>query len=386
MTIQPTTHLREQFLLDPQVIYLNHGSFGATPRHVFECYQQWQREIEKQPTMVLGRRASELMANSREALAAFLGTNSRNLAYVTNATTGLNIVARSLSLSEGDEVLATDHEYGALDRTWQYLAQKNGFRYINRAVPLPVTTPEAFVDDFWAGVTPHTRVIFISHITSPTALVFPVEEICRRARQAGIITVVDGAHAPGQLPLSLDVLGADFYSGNLHKWLCAPKGSAFLYARSDVIPLIEPLIVSWGYQSENPGPSTLIDYVEWQGTRDISAFLTVPEAIRFYQDNHFDILRNGCHELAVKAVTDIAAISHKTPVSPLTWQWFSQMAVAPLPDSVNVTTLHDQLYYDFHIEIPIIDWHGRKFARCSFQVYNTLDDAEALITALDRLL
>jgi isopenicillin-N epimerase len=386
MTIQPAHHLREQFLLDPQVIYLNHGSFGATPRHVFESYQRWQREIENQPTLLLGRRATELMEHSRQDLAAFLGTSSRNLAYVMNTTTGINIIARSLSLSRGDEVLATDHEYGALDRTWQYLAQKNGFRYINQAIPLPVTTSGAFVDAFWAGVTPRTRVIFISHITSPTALIFPVEEICRRARQSGIITVVDGAHAPGQIPLSLDALGADFYSGNLHKWLCAPKGSAFLYARSDAIPMLEPLIVSWGYQSEAPGPSKLVDYVEWQGTRDISPFLAVPDAIRFYQDNHFDLLRDGCHELLVKTVSDIAAISHKAPVSPLTWEWFSQMDVAPLPDSVDVTALHDQLYEDFHIEIPIFDWHGQKFARCSFQVYNTPADAEALITALDRLL
>ncbi|HET8707129.1 MAG TPA: aminotransferase class V-fold PLP-dependent enzyme, partial [Pseudomonadales bacterium] len=258
--------------MDPHVIYLNHGSFGATPRPVFEEYQKWQRELEYQPTLFLGRRAGDLLEQSREILAAFLGTASQNLAYVTNATTGLNIVARSLALGPGDEVLATDHEYGALDRTWKFLAQKQGFKYINHPIPLPVSTPDAFIETFWAGVTPQTRVIFLSHITSPTALIFPIQEICRRAHNEGIITVIDGAHAPGQIPLSLDQTGADFYSGNLHKWLCAPKGAAFLYARPDAISRIEPLIVSWGYQSDHPSPSALVDYVEWQGTRDISAF------------------------------------------------------------------------------------------------------------------
>ncbi len=270
--------LRDEFLLDPDVIYLNHGSFGATPRPVFDSYQRWQRELERQPTEFLGRRAGILLEQSRTVLAEYLGTSSANLAYVTNATTGLNAAARSLALGPGDEVLASDHEYGALDRTWRFLAQKQGFQYINQPIPLPVTTPEAFVEALWQGVTPRTRVIFISHITSPTALIFPVEAVCQRARAQGILTVIDGAHVPGHLPLNLDALGADYYSGNLHKWLCAPKGAGFLYARSERMHTIEPLVVSWGYKSEQPGPSPLVDYIEWQGTRDISAFFTVPDA------------------------------------------------------------------------------------------------------------
>lgn len=326
------------------------------------------------------------MEQSRESLAAFVGTNSRNLAYVTNATTGLNIVARSLALTESDEVLATNHEYGAMDRTWRFLAQKQGFKYTNHPISLPVTTPQAMVDAFWEGVTEHTRVIFISHITSPTGLIFPVKDICQRARKANIITVIDGAHVPGQLPLDLDSLGADFYSGNLHKWLCAPKGAAFLYARSDVIAMLEPLIVSWGYQSDNPGPSTLVDYVEWQGTRDISAFLSVPEAIKFYSENNWDAIRERCHGLAANTVSRIAHLSQLQPLSPLTPQWFCQMASAPLPASVDVNTLHTQLYDDFHIEIPILEWNGHKLARCSFQAYNTQEDADALLEALEQLI
>lgn len=386
MNLTQTTCLREQFLLDPNVIYLNHGSFGATPEPVFNTYQNWQRELEKQPTLFLGRRAPRLLEESREALAAYLGTTSRNLAYVVNATTGLNVIAHSLALAEGDEVLTTDHEYGALDRTWQFLAGKRGFKYIIRPIPVPVTTPEAFVERFWAGVTPHTRVIFMSHITSPTALIFPVAEICRKARDAGIITVIDGAHAPGQIPLSLDALGADFYSGNLHKWLCAPKGSAFLYARSENLPLIEPLVVSWGYQIDQPSQNPLPDYVEMQGTRDISAFLTVPEAIKYCQDHDWETVRAYCHALAVDTVSRVAALSDMQPISPLTWQWFSQMATAPLPASVDTTALHDRLYDEFHIEVPIIEWKGRKLVRCSFQAYNTPEDANALVNALKQIL
>lgn len=386
MDSNQTTILREQFLLDPHVIYLNHGSFGATPRPVFESYQRWQRELENQPTEFLGRRANGLLEHSREVLARFLGTKSTNLAYVTNATTGLNIIARSIPLSAGDEVLATDHEYGALDRTWRFLGQKQGFKYINQPISLPLTTADAFVEALWQGVTPRTRVIFISHITSPTALIFPVEEVCRKAREQGILTVIDGAHAPGQIPLCLDDMGADFYTGNLHKWLCAPKGAAFVYARSEAVRMVEPLIVSWGYQSDQPGPSQLVDYTEWQGTRDISAFLAVPDAIEYQQANHWDDVRARCHALTVETVQKIAEMGGMQPISPLTTQWVSQMASAPLPPTLDLSLLSQSLYPQHHIEIPILVWNGHKLARCSFQAYNTPEDAQTLLNALQQFL
>ena len=212
--------LKQHFLLDPSVTFLNHGSFGATPKPVFNEYQRWQRELEKQPVEFLGRRITGLLAESRAALGNYLGTHADNLVYTQNVTISLNIVARSLALGSGDEVLATDHEYGAMDRTWRFLSKEYGFRYINQHIEMPVTTEEKFIDDFWSGVTPCTRVIFMSHITSPTAIIFPVKEIIQRAREAGIITVIDGAHVAGQIPLHLDSLGADFYDGNLHKYIC----------------------------------------------------------------------------------------------------------------------------------------------------------------------
>ena len=200
------THLRQQFLLDPNVIYLNYGFFGACPRPVFEVYQDWQRQLERQPTEFLWRRLEEHLAPSRVALGELLHTDPQNLVFVPNATTGVNIVARSLDLSPGDEVLTTNHEYGAIDRTWRFLAGKGGLRYRHLELHDPITTHEAFVDEFWGGVTVHTRVICLSHITSPTALIFPVAEVCRRAREAGIVTIIDGAHAPGQIDLDLEAI------------------------------------------------------------------------------------------------------------------------------------------------------------------------------------
>ncbi|GAG01893.1 unnamed protein product, partial [marine sediment metagenome] len=264
-----------EFLLDPKVIYLNHGSFGACPRPVFEEYQRWQRELERQPMVFLARRALDLMAEARGALADFLSCQKDEVVYFPNPTTAINMVARSLKLKPGDEILTTDHEYGAMDSTWRFIGNQTGAHYLRQPIPLPVTSAETFIETFWAGVTDHTRVIFVSHITSPTALRFPVEAICRRARQACILCIVDGAHAPGHIPLDLTDLGADLYTGACHKWLCAPKGSAFLYARREVQDLLQPLVVSWGWESEKPSDSRFIDHHQWQGTRDLSAFLSV---------------------------------------------------------------------------------------------------------------
>jgi isopenicillin-N epimerase len=210
--------LRDEFLLRPEVVFLNHGSFGACPRPVFEEYGRWQRELEAQPVEFLGRRFPALMREAREKLAAYVGAQTDDLVFVPNATTGLNVVARSLPIEPGDEVLATNHEYGALDRTWRFVCGKRSAAYINQPVPLPLESPEQVVEAVWSGVTSRTRVLFLSHIPSPTALIFPVQELVRRARETGLWTVIDGAHAPGQIQLDLSVLEADFYAGNCHKW------------------------------------------------------------------------------------------------------------------------------------------------------------------------
>ncbi|PJF30040.1 MAG: aminotransferase, partial [Phototrophicales bacterium] len=216
--------MRDQFLLASNVIFLNHGSFGACPKPVFDTYQGWQRELEAQPVEFLGRRADKLLDEAREVLAEYLICHPDDVVYVPNATHGMNMIARSIPLKAGDEILATDHEYGAVDLLWQFISEKTGATYIRHPMPLPMTTPQAFIDQFWSAVTPRTKVISISHLTSPTALIFPIAEIIKRAREAGVYTVIDGAHAPGQLSLNLTELDPDFYTGNCHKWLCAPKG------------------------------------------------------------------------------------------------------------------------------------------------------------------
>jgi isopenicillin-N epimerase len=377
--------VQNDFLLNPDITFLNHGSFGATPRPVFDAYQNWQRELEKQPVEFIGRRAAGLLAFARSELATFLGTSAENLVFVTNATTGLNIVARSLNLSPGDEVLTSDHEYGAINYTWMFLSGKRGFKYINHVVPMPFTTPQAWLDSFWSGVTPRTKVIFISHITSPTAAIFPVAELCHMARQAGILTVIDGAHVPGQLPLSLDSLGADFYSGNLHKWLCSPKGSAFLYARPEVQCTIEPLVVSWGYIPGQPSNTPMVDYFEYLGTRDISTFLAVPDAIQYHQQNLGGEARQRCHQLAVQTVQRITALTG-LPSIYSNDAWFAQMVACPLPPGTSVEQVKIRLYDEFSIEIPLIPWPGTPLIRTSFQAYNTQQHLEQLVSALEIIL
>ena len=376
--------LRNEFLLDPTITFLNHGSFGATPRPVFESYQRWQLTLEREPVEFLGRRANELLRDSRTVLAEYLGTTVDNLAFVTNATTGINTIAHSLKLLPGDEVLSTDHEYGAMDRTWRYLSKKQGFRYINYTLPIPATSKEDFIKSFWQGVTPATRVIYLSHYTSPTAIIIPVEEIVHKARQAGILTVIDGAHAPGQIPLSLDTLGADFYVGNLHKWLCAPKGAGFLYARPEVQASIEPLIVSWGFDESPQTPKNFVNIVEMNGTRDIAAFLAVADAVAFQREHNWPAIQAACHLLAAKARHDIMQLYDLPALYPDSTEWYAQMGTAPLPADADVSTLAAQLFQDYRIEVPIVTWQGHHLVRFSLQAYNSEEDIDRLVRALKR--
>lgn len=377
-------NLKKNFLLDPTVTFLNHGSFGATPKPVFKEYQRWQRELENQPVEFLGRRHNDLMRVSREALANYLGTKAENLVYVQNATLGLNIVARSLDLKMGDEVLSTNHEYGALDRTWRFLSKEKGFTYINQKVDL--TSHDDFIKSFLAGVSANTKVIFLSHITSSTATIFPLEKIIQFAKSKNIITVIDGAHAPGQIDLNLDLLNADFYAGNLHKWLCAPKGAGFLYAKPEKQHLLKPLIVSWGYEPETPSNSKFVDEHEWQGTRDIAAFLTIPQAIAYQQEQDWARVRSACHQLAVEAWSQIHQLTKMNPLHADPELWFAQMVVSSLPINTDVLSFKKKLYDDYRIEIPVLDWHGNKLIRLSVQGYNSRQDINRLLQALKKLL
>jgi isopenicillin-N epimerase len=379
--------LKEHFLLDPGVIFLNHGSFGASPKPVFEAYQGWQLRLERQPVLFLGRELDGLLRESRAELGAYLHADADDLVYIPNATHGVNILARSLQFRPGDEVLTTDHEYGACDYAWDFNCSKSEARYIHQSLPFPVRSPEEIVERFWSGVTPRTKVIYLSHITSPTALRLPVEPICRRARDAGILTIVDAAHSPGQIPVDLQGLGADMVFGNCHKWMLNVKGCGFLHVRRELQHLIEPLIVSWGYNPtlETTTGSRFIDLLQWTGTRDPAAALTIPAAIRFMQEHDWDTVRRECHQLLREALERISDLTGMVPPCPLDSDFYAQMGVAPLP-LCDLKVLKARLYDDYRIEVPVIQWQDKQFIRISVQGYNTRADLDALVEALKILL
>lgn len=373
--------LHKYFLLDPNVTFLNHGSFGACPKPVFEAYQHWQREMERQPVKFLAREHDQLLNIARRGLAEYLHTAPENLLFVTNATMGMNHVARSLDLGPGDVILSTDHEYNAVNKMWQFICSKTGAQLVNLPIPVPVTTHADFVERFWAAVTPQTKVISISHITSPTALTFPVAEICRRAREAGILTVVDGAHAPGQIPLDMHAIDADFYTGNCHKWLSAPKSVAFLYARPDRQALLEPFIVSHGW---NEPDMNFIQQYQWSGTQDIAAILSVNNAIEFQQQHEWDTVRLEAHELARKTREQLAELFQTAPLSPDAPEWFTQMVAVELPPC-DVEAIKQRLYDEYRIEAPVYLWNDRPLIRLSYQGYNSYEDLYLLLQAMRAL-
>ncbi|HET7769749.1 MAG TPA: aminotransferase class V-fold PLP-dependent enzyme [Chloroflexota bacterium] len=377
-------HLRHEFLLRDDVVFLNHGSFGACPKPVFEAYQRWQLELERQPVAFFQSR-TRLLPEARASLAAYAGCDRDDLVFIPNATTGVSAVARSLPLAEGQEVLATDHEYGACDRAWQLACRRSGARYVKVAVPLPVTSTDEVVDAIWRGVTARTRVLFLSHITSPTALIFPVRELVRRAREAGILTVIDGAHAPGQVELGLEELGADFYAGNCHKWLCAPKGSGFLYVRREHQEMLVPPITSWGHVVEAGKPNAFVDEFEWQGTRDLAPYLAVPAAIEYQRSREWPAVQRRCHRMAAwvrRAILDLYGLE---PFAPDSEAFYAQMVAVPLP-GCDVQVVKRGLMEEFGVEIPILVWQGRQLVRVSVQGYTSQQELETLVKALEVVL
>ena len=377
--VSDDTGLRAEFLLDPEVTFLNHGSFGACPRAVLERYQEWQLELERQPVLFLARRIDGLLAEARAALGAYVGADAEDLVFVPNATSGVDVAAWPLGLQPGDEVLSTNLEYGALDLMWEHVCGDFGARYVRTPIPLPLADEEELVETVWAGVTPRTRALFLSHHTSSTALTFPVAELCRRARERGIRTVVDGAHVPGHFPLDLRALDVDFYAGNCHKWLCAPKGAGFLYVRRELQPDVHPLVISWGYKGDTPA---FVERHEKQGTRDPAAYLTVPFAIEWQRDHHWDDVRARCHQLASRAASDLGL---PALVPGTRHDLFGQMVSLRLPDDAPAD-LKERLYDEHRIEIPVTESDAGRLMRASFQGYNDEGDLERLKAALNALL
>ncbi len=379
--------MKEHFLLDPKVTFLNHGSFGATPRPVFDEYQRWQRKLEQQPVHFMEYELATGLKNVREHLGEFLGVSAETLLLIPNATYGVNLFAHSCQLAAGDEILTTNHEYGACEGAMTIAAQRQGAQLVYADITLPTTTDEAIVEQFFAKVSPRTKVVYLSHISSFTALTFPVKQICARARELGLTTIIDGAHAPNQLPLNLAEIGADFYTGNLHKWVCAPKGSAFFYAREARQAQIEPLIVSWDW-TDNPlldSGSAYLNRIQWSGTNDPAAYFAVPAALDFLAQHNWPSVRERCHELVRDWLEFMAGLTG-LPSEYGQAQHYQQMAVAALPRQSDLRAFKDRLNREFKIEIPCLEWNGRQFIRLSVQGYNDSADIDCLKSALTQLL
>ena len=379
--------LKDLFMLDPDVIFLNHGSFGATPIQVLNVYQDWQRQLERQPVEFFIDKYPKLDRQARQTLGNYINVDPDDVTFVTNATTAINIIARSLCLGDGDEILATNHEYGACDKIWTFTCKKTGANYKRVPIQLPLLSQAEIEEHVWEYVTPRTRVIFMSHITSPTAQQMSVKEIAKRARREGILCVIDGAHAPGQIPVDLQDIDPDFYAGNLHKWALCPKGAGFLFCRKDIQHMIEPLVVSWGWEASPAitSGSAYIDSMLWQGTRDPSACLSVSSAIDFQLEHDWPFIRKNCHDLLVEALQRINELTGLPSLYSSTSD-FCQMAVTLLPNDIKTKLLKQRLLTEFRVEVPIIEWEQVKLMRISIQGYNLSSDIDKLVKALDVLL
>jgi isopenicillin-N epimerase len=388
---------RGHWLLDPDVVFLNHGSFGACPRPVLEYQTELRARIERQPVRFFVRDLEGLLDEARAVLADFLGAAPDDLAWVANATTGVNAVLRSLELAPGDELLTTDHEYNACRNALEFVAGRWGARVVVAALPFPIAGPDEALAAILARVTPRTRLALIDHVTSQTGLVLPAGEIVATLRERGVETLVDGAHAPGMLPLALDTLGAGYYTGNCHKWLCAPKGAAFLHVRRDLQPTVRPAVISHGANSPRRDRSRFLLEFDWVGTGDPTACLALPEALRFMGEllpGGWAALRRHNRARTLEGRDLLCRALDVAPPCPD--EMIGSLASLPLPDgdgappssALYADPLQDRLLEDFRIEVPVIPWPAppRRLIRISAQLYNRPGDYRRLADALRALL
>ena len=380
--------MKNQFLLNPSVTYLNHGSFGACPKPIFDDYQKWQLELEKQPVEFITKIGPAALKRSNRALANYIHCEADDLVFTPNPSVAGNTIIKGLKLDANDEVLTTNHEYGAMDRTWKYYCNKSGAKYVQQNISLPLESKEQFIKEFWMGLTSKTKIIFVSQITSSTGLIFPVKEICTRAKELGLMTIIDGAHVPAHIDLNLRELDADIYFGACHKWMLTPKGSSFLYVKKELQNLFDPLIISWGYDSEFPSHSQFLDYHEFNGTRDFSAYLTIPVALEFLNKNNWEAEKKKCRTAIREVYPEACKILGTLPICPLSEEFLGQMCSIPINTDKPIE-LKNLLYDKYQIEIPIMksgasfmQKPNQIFIRISLQAYNTTNDVEVLFDGL----
>jgi isopenicillin-N epimerase len=377
-------NLKQYFLLREDITFLNFGSFGACPKPVFEVYQNFQLELEQEPVQFIATNGLKYLATAREALGNYLYCDKDDIVYVTNPSYAVNAIAKSFNLKPGDEILTTDLEYGACDRTWEYYCKKAGANYVRQHMPLPIQSKEEFVSAFFKGLSSKTKLVFISHITSSTGLRLPVEEICAVAKEKGIMTFVDGAHAPGQIPLNLQDAPFDFYTGACHKWMMTPKGSSFLYVKKEYQSMVDPLVISWGYQARFPSGSQFLDYHQTNGTRDYSAFLTIPAAIQFMKQHNWEQVATGCRQLVQANAPAFCKLLGATPLSPVTddfvLQLYSAEIKTPEPEK-----LYRHFFDAYKIEIPVMRHGDKVYLRYSINAFNSQQDLDKLFAAIEEI-
>ena len=386
---------KEWFMIDHEPTYLAHGSFGGCLSVAYEDRLSWYEKLEKNPHNFLVNELFDELKESRKALANYLNCNFNNLVYFPNPSTALNTVIRSLDLNENDEVLTSNHEYGALDKTWNFYSEKKGFKYKKVKIDIPYDEENFFIESFKKSITKKTKVIFLSHITSSTALIFPVEKICKIAKDNNILIIIDGAHAPAQTKLDLKKLDADIYVGACHKWMCAPKGVSFLYAKESLKDSIEPLVVSWGWRDEMLNEkSKYINNHQWQGTNDLSAYLTIPKVIRFLNQNKWNHISNECRNLILyvknrfkidKSLCIPTSNNDKHLGQMLSFQvnQNSKFSTIVKQDQSKIVQLQKTIYKKSNIHIPIIYWNGSVFMRVSIQAYNSESDINKMFDMLE---
>lgn len=366
--------------LDPEVTFLNHGSFGATPRAVLEAQTAWRRRMELHPVEFLNRRRDELLGQARTAVGRFVGARAEDLGFVTNATGAVNAVVRSLPLREGDELVTTTHAYAAVRQTLRYAARRAAARLVEAPVPFPLRGPDEVAGAVAGVLTPRSRLLVVDHVTSPTAVQFPVRRLVELGAEHGLDVLVDGAHAPGMLDLDVEGLGAACYAGNLHKWVCAPKGAAFLWVRPDRQQEIHPNTISHfldeGFERE----------FSWQGTRDVTACLGAADAIEFMGRFGWPAVRRHNHRMATWAQEMLADRWGVEPATPRDGSLLGSMATVLLPPALQERStaeeLQQELYSGHRIEVPVVEFGGRRWVRVSCQVYNRAADYERLAGAV----
>ncbi|MFO0728069.1 MAG: aminotransferase class V-fold PLP-dependent enzyme [Myxococcota bacterium] len=382
--------LAAHWTLDPTVTFLNHGSFGACPRAVLAYQSELRARLESEPVRFMVRELEAELDISRDALARFIGADPAGLAFVRNATEGVNTVLASFPFTRGDAVITTDHAYGACKAALDRLAAKLGLEVIVAQVPFPIRDPEEVTAAVLGALKPSVKLALLDHVTSPTALVFPIESLVRALEPRGVACLIDGAHAPGMIPLSLDALAPSFYTGNCHKWLCTPKGAALLWVRADRRSSVHPLVTSHGASASRTDRSRFHLEFDWTGTDDPTAFLSVKKSIEVMESlvpGGWPKIMEHNHRLALEARALLA--EHLGVALPAPESMIGSIATLPLPDRrPGQPDLSQVLFQEDRFEVPMWLWPAppKRIFRVAAQLYNTIDQYQRLAEALMRRL